>query len=353
MKKIYASFILFFGTLGIANAQVILAQSNHAPVAGDSIQMWQIDSTNVMPGAAGTGAVWNFTATPTRTTILIDNAFTTSSSTLYPSATTVRNNNGSKAYYSSSGTEYDFWGGNFSALSQNIDYYFATPAIQAKYPLAYNTNSATSTFTGNLKFGSSTGTLTSGTSTVIADGEGTLNLPARSFANALRVYNYVGFNYAVPFGFTTATGYVKQETWDYYSNLTEWPFAKSFPLFSIVTATVAVTSPTSVVQTSTLVMLNRDYKLVGISETINESQGLSVYPNPADLNLNIELNNKGSDMISFEIMNSLGQVIRKENLGTQKGNVKYNVNVQDIPAGIYFVKVASGENVSIKKITIQ
>ena len=266
MKKLYFIAISLLTCIGMTNAQVVLTQGNHAPMAGDTYDVYQIDSTSVTPGASGTSAVWDFTATPTRTTILVTNSCAASTNTMYPSTAVARTSGTAAAnYYTSSTNQLNFWGGHIKISVVNADYVFSTPAIHASYSMVYS-NSVTSTFTGAISSGTNNGTISNGTSTVIADGQGTLNLPLRSFAGALRMNTYTGFDFSVPFGFGTAMGNVKQQTYDYYSNLSNFPSTKLNPLFSIVSNTVTLTAPISTVQTAVLVLLNKDYQYVGITE---------------------------------------------------------------------------------------
>ena len=51
--------------------------------------------------------------------------------------------------------------------------------------------------------------------------------------------------------------------------------------------------------------------------------------------------------------NTLGQTIKKENLGSSKGLVNQSIDITNIEAGVYFVKVNVGYKSSVKKITIQ
>ncbi|HWY09737.1 MAG TPA: T9SS type A sorting domain-containing protein [Bacteroidia bacterium] len=352
MKKLYFSFLLIFGGLSVCNAQ-LLTQANHAPVVGDMYQTIQIDSTGISPGASGPSAVWTFT-TPTTRTISVINSYTTVASvpsgSLYPSASVAMTNNTTRAFLSSTATQLNFWGGNFTALSQSVDYYFSSPAKYAVYPMAY-TNSATAAFTGSLQSGTNNGTISNGTSTVIADAAGTLNLPMRSFSNVMRVNTYIGFDFSVPA--FLATGNVKEQSWDYYPTLSDYPSTKLFPLFRIITTTITVSTPTNIVQTSTLVLLNKDYQYVGIKESVKEIASLNIFPNPAKNNFTLSFVNENADPVSYELTNTLGQSIKKENLGNEKGLVNYNINITDIQAGIYFVKVNAGLKSSTKKLTIQ
>ena len=355
MKKLYFTLLLIFACLTSFHAQVLLLQSNHALVVGEMYNMYQIDSTGITPGSIGTGVVWNFTATPTRTTIPVNNTFTTVSSipsgSLYPSATVVETNSTAKNFYSSTSSQLNFWGGNFTALTQSVDYSFSSPAIFAAYPMSYGTSTVSSAFTGTIQSGTNNGTLSNGTSNLNADASGTLNLPGRSFPNVLRVYTYTGFNFSIPAFF--ATGDVQQKTWDYYSQLTNYPSTKLVPLYKIVTSTITVSTPTNVVQTSTIVLLNKDYQYVGINESVKEISNLNLFPNPAKNNFNLSFVNENAEVVLVEITNALGQTIKKENLGSTKCLINQSIDITNIEAGVYFVKVNVGHKSSIKKITIQ
>ena len=72
-----------------------------------------------------------------------------------------------------------------------------------------------------------------------------------------------------------------------------------------------------------------------------ENKSVTVYPNPANEVLNIELGDSQSDVM---IYNSLGQVVRcYENMS---GDMQ--INVADLNAGMYFVK-ANGEITKVVK----
>lgn len=353
MKKLYFTLLSFFAGLTLVNAQV-LTQTNHAPAAGESYVMYQIDSTNVAPGASGTSAIWNFTATPSRTTIALTNSCSASTSTMYPVGAVARTSGTTAAnYYTSTSTQLNFWGGNIKVSIVNADYVFNTPAIHASYPMVYNTT-ANSSFIGSISSGTNSGSITNGTSTVIADGQGTLNLPNRSFANVLRVNTFTGFDFSLPINIIiTAVGNVKQQTWDYYSSLTTFPSTRVNPLFTIMANTITVTSPTNIVQTSTVVLLNKDYEYVGITENTSEVAELNMFPNPADNNFNLIFVNENAADVTVEISNAIGQIVQKEIYTGTKGVSAQNVDVAKLQSGVYFVKVNVGNKSSVKKLTIQ
>ena len=74
---------------------------------------------------------------------------------------------------------------------------------------------------------------------------------------------------------------------------------------------------------------------------IVEKQAVTIYPNPANNMLNIDLGDSQSDVVIF---NSLGQSVRR--LEAVSGSV--SLNIEDLNAGIYFVRV-NGEVVKVVK----
>ena len=71
-------------------------------------------------------------------------------------------------------------------------------------------------------------------------------------------------------------------------------------------------------------------------------RNVTVYPNPANDVLNIELGDNQSDVV---IYNSIGQVVR--HIEMMSGNVQ--INVADLNSGIYFVRVNGNVTKIVKK----
>ncbi len=74
----------------------------------------------------------------------------------------------------------------------------------------------------------------------------------------------------------------------------------------------------------------------GLAELSGKWLELSVYPNPADEMLNVEFTSVSSGQLEacvFEIINSLGQVIREEELVFREG--KAIIDTKDLESGVY------------------
>lgn len=72
----------------------------------------------------------------------------------------------------------------------------------------------------------------------------------------------------------------------------------------------------------------------GINEKTLEKK-IKLYPNPVNSVFNIEF--KGNKALSFQLFDALGTVIPI--IVTARNEAVYNINVGDIPKGIYFLKV--------------
>ncbi len=349
MKKFYFVVLSFSLGLNLNMAQTILTKANHAPLVGDVFKTRQCDSTGLTPGASGAGATWTFTMsirTPTTTYNGVTVASTGTVAASYPSASVAVQSGTNNSFYSSTTNALSYWGGNLPIKISgiNVTTTYASPAVYATYSMALNSTSAAAV-SGTVSAGGINGSFT-GTSTTIGDGTGTLILPSRTFSNCLRVMTTQTLNFSVTF--PPANGTVFQTTYDYYNVISKSPLFTI--LDALVTATVAGSPQSSSYYLATI---NSDYLTVGINETTKEISNLNLYPNPAKANFNLSFVNENAENASYEMINALGQTIKKENLGSEKGNIKYNISLEGIDSGIYFVKIYVGNSTSVKKITVQ
>jgi len=78
----------------------------------------------------------------------------------------------------------------------------------------------------------------------------------------------------------------------------------------------------------------------------------SVYPNPASDLLYVSIQNDPGDQVFIQVVNALGQVVLSESgTGAASGHV-ISMDVSPLLTGIYFVKVRSGNMLSVKRIVI-
>lgn len=74
-----------------------------------------------------------------------------------------------------------------------------------------------------------------------------------------------------------------------------------------------------------------------IKTIVKEQLNVTVYPNPVKDNLTISYILPDAELVSVEIINSLGQLMKTERVQTVAGKV--NINTSDLIEGIYFVKL--------------
>lgn len=342
MKKIYLTIFAAILVSGV-NAQT-LTQANHAPTVGQAFGTRQCDSTGITAGANGAGATWNYSTIAIRTATTNYNGVTvvsTGSAGAYPSASVaVSAGAGKNSFYSASATELKYWGGDVALGGQNATLAYTSPACHAKYPMSLGT-STTTNVSGTLAVLGQTGNFV-GTVTAVGAGTGTLSLPSVNFSNVIKIITTQQFAATVTL---IGNASIAQVKYDYYSAVSK------APLFSIAASTVATGFGTT---TETLVTINSSYIALGVKENSTASvSDLNFYPNPAKGNVNVSFSNLNGENASYEMINAIGQTVKKENLSNDKGEVKQNISLDGIESGIYFMKVIVGNNNSVKKITVQ
>ncbi|MFO7862957.1 MAG: C25 family cysteine peptidase [Salinivirgaceae bacterium] len=81
--------------------------------------------------------------------------------------------------------------------------------------------------------------------------------------------------------------------------------------------------------------------------------GLTIYPNPANDVLNINYSLNASEKVNATIYNMNGQVVQQITSGAKAtGNHTEQVNIGQLPAGIYYVQVNLNNNISTQKFIV-
>lgn len=88
------------------------------------------------------------------------------------------------------------------------------------------------------------------------------------------------------------------------------------------------------------------------TEDLLNDQSISVFPNPVSENLfvNMDLNNSNTD-INLELVDVQGRTILSQNFNSTSGNLE--LNVSEVPAGIYSLNVRTEDGLTSKKVIIQ
>ena len=114
--------------------------------------------------------------------------------------------------------------------------------------------------------------------------------------------------------------------------------------FKSPTLTFADTTLTSTVEGSYFLTKIKDSVLVltGIAEPVNIKSEINIYPNPGKDHIIVE----PAPMGILSLFNITGQELLKEKITTEKTQI----NISDLPSGIYFVKVQTKDEITVKKV---
>ena len=223
----------------------------------------------------------------------------------------------------------------------------------------YSSTSTPTTFTWSASSGSvAISAVNSGTTTVSFSSPGTytISLAACQGTNCSTASTSITVN-ALPtiLTSTSKTLICKGES----VNLTA-SGATSYTWNTSATTTIIVVSPTVTTTytvsgtglngcTNSTTITQNVSQCTSIQDLPNDSFSVIIYPNPASDLLNIDLRNSNIDKGILQIINTLGKVVVSEAFNSN--NLKININ--NLTAGIYFVKITSENKQVVKRISIQ
>ena len=88
------------------------------------------------------------------------------------------------------------------------------------------------------------------------------------------------------------------------------------------------------------------------TETLTDAFELGVFPNPVQDQLNISYANPTGDAAQVEVFNISGSLMKAFNIEGSLDANKHQLNVGDLPSGIYLVKLLIGNQFATHKVTI-
>lgn len=140
-----------------------------------------------------------------------------------------------------------------------------------------------------------------------------------------------------------------------YSSDYTSPYGAGMPVV-VVTGTKSHKVYLSAPPTTTSFKNAVESALTDISNGINSDQGLSgsfeIYPNPAvNDKAWIKLSNSGSQLLSYEISNSAGQIIQPSKM-IKAGEQQAEISITGMENGIYFIYLNTAEGRIVRKLMI-
>ncbi|MFH4968928.1 family 16 glycosylhydrolase [Gaetbulibacter sp. M240] len=121
-----------------------------------------------------------------------------------------------------------------------------------------------------------------------------------------------------------------------------WPFdADQYILLNIAMGGVAGTIDPSFTEGTMQIDYVRVYQNSSLSIKETRKDAFKVFPNPVKTELNIKTSETIDDMALYDIFGKL--VLKHKEIGR-------SINVENLPAGVYFLKIYSGPTTTIKKV---
>lgn len=344
MKKLLPAILLLL-SLKSNSQSLVLTQSIHEPVIGDTNRTYVLDTTafssGLMTGPTGSNLMWNYQnliTTSGQVTSAYVSTTAVNSASNYPGATMVQAQGAVSNFYKSTTsptTQTEFMGLSSTGITLN----FTNTAIVAKYPLAFGTT-ITDNFSGSFSF--SVQGNAAGNVVTKADATGTLNLPGGiTFTNVLRVKSVQ--NMTMTSGFFPV-GTIKQTSYTFYNSIDK------FPVLSFNYSTITLTSQTPSVTAGATG--SQKYFVVGMKENSLSDAEFSVFPNPAKDAFNVNLTNANNAVCTVEIYNSIGTLCRVIALGNSP-EIKQTISLTNLSSGIYIVKTTLGAQSSSRRLIIE
>lgn len=338
MKKLYIIALCIF-VAGSVLAQPTLQYPANVPAIGDVSYLQFVSPTGLSAGSSGPNVSWDFSVlenTSNSQVIVVDPA-TTPAGGDYPGANIAFNmDNVVYSYLIFDNTGMYYMGAKADTGTYPYQLIYSDHRQLLQYPFAFATS-----FSDSYK-GISTASVAEvkvdGYSIVVADAYGTLTLPTGTYNDVLRINIFDTETDSIFVGgeFLMLNEVIREQFLWYAPN-------SKHPLFNLEFVT------TNGVET---VCCFYSTAGSGINSNMNEAvSDLNVFPNPAANQIFIDFKLSQNKVAIVSVVNHVGQVIITREISRQTpGMVSEKININALPAGIYFLNVSckSGNQITEK-----
>ena len=84
-----------------------------------------------------------------------------------------------------------------------------------------------------------------------------------------------------------------------------------------------------------------------------QKTAFKIYPNPTADILNIQFNAERSQVVDFELINAIGQIVHAFRIDSKMGDNYLYLNTSFFPAGLYSLRIQQGNIVTVEKIVLK
>lgn len=329
MKKIYLLLIsgLFLST---TKSQTLTATGCN-PVVGQTYD--RVFTGAFSQGSAGTNQTWNISSlTGTNSSANVVTVGSTPNGSNHPLANLSFEEGTNYTYMKTSSTAFQMYG-----IEVSISFVYSNPEDLLRFPFSYpNTYTDTwaAIFTSGVTFNRK------GSTTVTADGTGTLITPSGTYTNVLRLHSVQTYSDSADLGGTPYIITYNNDQYFWYKDGIHFPLASTYNLTSSASSPSTGGYYTDV--------------QVGILENEFLAKNLSVIPNPARNNISVSYSLEKNSQVTISILNSIGEeVLINQTFENLIGNHLLNIDISTLKKGIYFIRILANEELATKKLIIQ
>ena len=314
----------------VSFAQPTLTATGTNPVIGNSYT--SASGNYVSPGGSGASQTWNLssiTSTGSSTANAVTPGSTSYGSSFPNSNLAWSYSGGTVGYYKTSSTAFQFYGG---ASGTNVLSY-SNPEDFLHFPFTYN-NTYNDAWAVNYNSGGYTFYRT-GTTTVTADGYGTLTTPNGTYTNVLRVHFVQVYQDSAYIGSPYIVTYNNDEYIWYKEGV-------HVQLAAVYTLTSSIAAPT----TSGLYSTGN----LGVDNPSEIISYTNLYPNPATDIVTIDFKLTENQKVDVRLINVIGEQLNiNQNTDGVQGENRIQLDVADLSEGIYFAQIVLNGNIAATK----
>ena len=109
--------------------------------------------------------------------------------------------------------------------------------------------------------------------------------------------------------------------------------------------------PTYVSQDGSLILTHgfqQKIIITAIEENLEVPVSVTIYPNPASESVNIRFETAVDKLIQVQMLDAQGRIIKTDRI--EVSVLQKTINLQDLPSGVYFMRLLKGSMVNVYKI---
>lgn len=359
MKKSLLLFV-FVATYSFIIAQPTLTSTNYVPAVNDNQLYYIADTNSVIDPTIGANVVFSYGGLSgygmTQNQYIVNPASTTNGSS-FPTATyadtsdaTASNIRYAQTYGTDSLNNIGFVA-QIPGYGTVIAQYDTDEETLMKFPFNYGDNyvdpyAGTFTMQGQNFNGQ-------GNATVTADAWGELQMPLGvTIDSVLRVKTVeyvITDTIVITFPPITLNPFEINATYiNYYK-----PSISKFPLLSYVTGSIKQDG--NVVDSTNNFISQYPLLNVGVEEINKNLTAFNLFPNPSNNQMvTVDLTVEDNSLLKIDLLNKLGQKVKTIFNGQSSlGRNKFEIDTNNLSAGIYFVNITIDGNSVAKKLVLQ